>query len=134
MKTTKAVLVAAMAGALISLPVQAEEHQSRADRVEAFKENLDLNPEQTEKVRSILQHQRQQVETLRENADLSREQKLEKGREMVKTTIDEIRPVLTPEQREKLGQVGERFREAVQSRISERQGGAEGAVRTEDQR
>ena len=131
MKTTKAILVAAMAGALIALPVQAVEQQSRGDRIEAFKENLDLNAEQTEKVRSILQDQRQEVDKLRENGGMSREQKLEKAREVAKTTISEIRPVLTPEQREKLGPVADKFREAIQSRVSEHREHGAGSVRTE---
>ena len=131
MKVTRAILYAAMAGALIALPVQAEEQTSRADRIEAFKENLNLTPEQTEKVKAILHNQHQQVETLRENGGLSREQKMEKAREMAKTTVDEIRPILTPEQQGKLAHVGEKFREAIQSRVSERRGGTEGAVKTE---
>jgi Spy/CpxP family protein refolding chaperone len=132
MKATQTILYAAMAGALIASPLQAEEQTTRADRIEAFKENLDLTPEQTEKVQTILQHQRQQVEKVREDSGLTREQKMEKAREVAKTTVDEIRPILTQEQQAKLAAVGEKFREAIQSRVSERRGGTEGsAVKTE---
>lgn len=131
MKATRTILYAAMAGALIALPLQAAEEATRADRIEAFKEQLNLTPEQTEKVKSILHHQRQQAEKVREDTSLSREQKMEKAREMAKTTVDEIRPILNQDQQAKLGAVGEKFREAVQTHVSEHRGGTGGAVKTE---
>lgn len=131
MKVTHAILYAAMAGALVALPMQAAEETSRADRIETLKEELNLTPEQTEKIKTILQHQRQQAEKVREDSALSREQKMEKVREVAKTTVDEIRPILTQEQQTKLAAVGEKFREAFQSHVSERRGATEGAVKTE---
>lgn len=122
------ILVTAVAGVFIASPMQAAEtktgHESHGDRLEKFKEELNLTPEQVDQIRPILRKQREQVETVRENSSLTHEEKLEKCREMIKSTAEEIRPLLKPEQREKLGQAVEKMREAVQARVGARGGEA----------
>lgn len=122
------ILIAAAAGVFIASPMQAAEtttgHESHGERLESFKEELNLTPEQVDQIRPILRKQREQVETVRENSSLTREQKLEKCREMIKSTAEEIRPLLKPEQREKLGQAVDKMREAVQARVGARGGEA----------
>ena len=73
----------------------------RGDRVEMMKEKLSLMPEQVEKIKPILEKDRAKLMALREDATLSREQKGEKMREILKSSMEEIRPILTPEQVEK---------------------------------
>ena len=73
----------------------------RGDRLEMMKEKLSLMPEQVEKIKPILEKDRAKLMALREDATLSREQKGEKMREILKSSMEEIRPILTPEQIEK---------------------------------
>ena len=73
----------------------------RGDRLEMMKEKLSLMPEQVEKIKPILEKDRAKLMALREDATLSREQKGEKMREILKSSMEEIRPILTPEQVEK---------------------------------
>ncbi|RYD82685.1 MAG: hypothetical protein EOP84_09045 [Verrucomicrobiaceae bacterium] len=125
MKTIQ--ILFATAFSVLAMPyVQAEETkampESRSDRLEILKENLTLTPEQIDQIRPILRKQRDQVETLRGDSSLSRAEKLEKGREMIRETAEEIRPLLTPEQRERWGQAAERLRDAVQARVGARDG------------
>ena len=73
----------------------------RGDRLEMMKEKLGLTPEQVEKIKPILEKDREKLMALREDAALSREQKGEKMREILKSSMEAIKPILTPEQVEK---------------------------------
>ena len=73
----------------------------RGDRLEMMKEKLGLTPEQIEKIKPILEKDREKLMALREDAALSREQKGEKMREILKSSMEAIKPILTPEQVEK---------------------------------
>ena len=73
----------------------------RGDRLEMMKEKLSLTPDQIEKIKPLLEKDREKLMAVREDAALSREQKGEKMREILKASMEAIKPILTPEQVEK---------------------------------
>jgi Spy/CpxP family protein refolding chaperone len=114
MKTTKYLLLAAcvLGGLLLSgSPGQAAEKSGKGDRharaaaakdrLQQMAEELNLTPEQKEKVKPILQEEAQKLRALRQDASLSPEQKREKARELRQELVNKLKPILTPEQLEK---------------------------------
>ena len=73
----------------------------RGDRLEMMKEKLGLTPEQVEKIKPILEKDREKLLALRDDTTATREQKGGKMREILKSSMEGIRPILTPEQVEK---------------------------------
>lgn len=86
-----------------------------AERLEMMKEKLGLTPEQVEKIKAAFEKDREKLMALREDTSLSREQKGEKMRELFKSQMESIRPILTPEQVEKW-KAGMEKRRSVQER------------------
>ena len=93
----------------------------RGDRLEMMKEKLGLTPEQVEKIKPILEKDREKLMALREDTALSREQKGEKMREILKSSMEEIKPILTPEQLEKWKAEMEKRKEEMEKRRAERE-------------
>ena len=93
----------------------------RGDRLEMMKEKLGLTPEQIEKIKPILEKDREKLMALREDAALSREQKGEKMREILKSSMEAIKPILTPEQVEKWKAEMEKRKEEMEKRRAERE-------------
>jgi protein CpxP len=111
MKTAKYLIMAAViAGGLLvlGLPGQAaekagkSERRARADaakdRLQQISKELNLTPEQKEKVKPILQAEREKLRGLR---DLAPDQRREKAKEIRKEMGDKLKAILTPEQLEK---------------------------------
>lgn len=73
----------------------------RGDRLEMMKEQLSLTPEQVEKIKPILEKDREKLTALRSDEALTQEQKRAKMQEIIKASAEEIKPILTPEQVEK---------------------------------
>ena len=73
----------------------------QGDRLEMMKEKLSLTAEQIEKIKPLLEKDREKIMALRQDASLSREEKGEKMREILKASMEAIKPILTPEQLEK---------------------------------
>ncbi len=70
----------------------------QGDRLEMMKEKLSLTAEQAEKIKPLLEKDREKIMALRQDASLSREEKGEKMREILKASMEAIKPILTPEQ------------------------------------
>ena len=88
----------------------------RGDRLEMMKEQLGLTPEQVEKIKPILEKDREKIQALRADTTTSREQKGEKMRAIITASMDQIKPILTPEQLEKFKAGMEKRREEMQKR------------------
>ena len=91
----------------------------RGDRLAMMKEQLGLTPEQVEKIKPILEKDREKLQALREDTATSREQKGEKMREIITAEMEQIKPILTPEQVEKWKAAQEKRREEMQKRRAE---------------
>lgn len=109
MKTLKyLVLAAAVAGGLLALNLQAQPTDKaerkggkRPDtqaRLNQMAEQLNLTAEQKEKVKPIMEAEREKMQGLR---DLAPEQRREKMQEIRKDQEAKLKPILTPEQFEK---------------------------------
>lgn len=81
------------------------------ERLKRMSETLNLTDEQKEKIRPILQSEADQLKAMRENTSLSREQRMEKRRQIEQGTRKQIREILTPEQRAKWREGREEARE-----------------------
>jgi len=88
----------------------------RGERLEILKEKLGLTPEQIETIKPILEKDHEKLVALRENAALTREQKGGKMREILKSSLEAIKPILTPEQVGKWKAEMEQRRDGFQER------------------
>ena len=86
------------------------------DRLAMMKEQLGLTPEQVEKIKPILEKDREKIQALRADTTSTREQKGEKMREIITASMEEIKPILTAEQLEKFKAGMEKRREEMQKR------------------
>jgi Spy/CpxP family protein refolding chaperone len=81
--------------------------------VDMMAEKLGLSSDQKAKADDIMQKQRTALEALHNNKDLSPEQRRDKARELMTSTRDQMKALLTPEQQKKAeelrGQVRERW-------------------------
>lgn len=93
----------------------------RGDRLAMMKEQLGLTPEQVEKIKPILEKDREKLQALRADTATTREQKGEKLREIITAEMEQIKPILTPEQVEKWKAVQEKRREEMQKRRAEQE-------------
>lgn len=76
-----------------------------------LKNELALTPEQIAKIRPIVMSTRQQIKALRENTALPQKQRRQQIRQIMASTIQQIRPILTPQQLEKWRQIREQRRQ-----------------------
>ncbi|MGD0585239.1 MAG: hypothetical protein ABSA86_05635 [Oryzomonas sp.] len=63
------------------------------------KEALSLNPEQKKQRQALIDEELGQMKTLREDKSLTREQRLERFKQIREATREKIKEILTPEQR-----------------------------------
>lgn len=94
-------------------------------QLEMLTESLTLTPEQSAKIKPIMERDREKMRELREDKSLSQEDRRAKLGELARTRTEEIRAVLTPEQQEKYKALMEKRREAMEKRRAEREGATE---------
>ena len=96
-------------------------HRRRFDpgeRLQKMKETLGLTDEQTAKIKAIMEKNRGKFAGLK---DLKPEERRAKAREIVKNEMEEIAPILTPEQKAK-------WKEQVQKRRNQQSSGTQSKV------
>jgi Spy/CpxP family protein refolding chaperone len=82
--------------------------EQRADRL---KQELGLTDDQTAKVKAVYEKNADKFKALREDTSLSEEDRRAKFREMMKSTMEDVAAVLTPEQKTKFQEQMQRRRE-----------------------
>lgn len=82
--------------------------EQRADRL---KQELGLSDDQTAKVKAVYEKNQDKFKALREDTALSEEDRRAKFREMMKSTMEEVAAILTPEQKTKFQEQMQRRRE-----------------------
>lgn len=87
--------------------------------IERMTERLDLTPEQKAKVQPIIDQARPQIENIRREA-------MEKTKAIMENAMAQIRPLLTPEQQQKLDEAQNERREGRGGRKGPRKGGKDG--------
>lgn len=108
MKKILTILTIAAASALLAVQGFAADEAKkpgrrgeRGDRLGMMKENLNLTPEQVDKIKPILEADREKMKALREDKNLSQEDRRAKMRDILRESAQQIKPILTPEQQEK---------------------------------
>ena len=84
--------------------------------VKMLREKLGVTDDQLEKMKPIFEQQREKLMGLKDDSALTMEQKREKAREIMMGTMEEIKPILTPEQMAKLKEELEKRRAARQQK------------------
>jgi Spy/CpxP family protein refolding chaperone len=89
--------------------------------MEMLTEALTLTPEQSAKIKPLVERDREKIAALRDDQSLSQEDRRTKMREISRSRMEEIRAILTPEQQEKFKSVMEKRRAEWEKRQAERE-------------
>lgn len=81
----------------------------RGDRFKMFAEKLGLTEEQQTKVKPIFAEEVKALKALWDDQSLDRAVRREKAAEIMKKTMEQIKPMLTPEQLKKLDEMKDEF-------------------------
>jgi periplasmic protein CpxP/Spy len=92
-------------------PKMAPRQPSVDERIDRMSKELNLTPEQKDKIRPLFEEQDKQMRELRSNTSLTPEQKRDKARTMMMETHDKVAAILTPEQKEKMKEHMEQMRQ-----------------------
>lgn len=86
-------------------PTEQREHHGRAggmrDNIKRMTKELNLTADQQTQIEAISQQTREAMKALRNDSSLSEDQRKAKGRDLMKSSEDQIRDLLTPEQKAK---------------------------------
>lgn len=70
-------------------------------RLQRMTQQLNLTPDQQEKIKPILENESTQMQGLREDTSLSQEDRMAKMKQIRENTSSQINPILTPDQQTK---------------------------------
>jgi len=87
------------------LTAVAQDQSSAQAKLQQLSAQLNLTPDQKEKLKPILQDEAQQMQTVRDDTSLTKQQKWSKSREIQQSFQPKVNAVLTPEQQDKLKQM-----------------------------
>ena len=91
--------------------------QTKAAKLEAISQQLNLTPEQKAKVLPILREEAPKVQAIKNDNSLSKIQKVQKLRAIHQQTDPQMKAILSPEQYQKLQAIRQQtIREAMQTR------------------
>jgi Spy/CpxP family protein refolding chaperone len=89
-------------------------------RLDHLTKVLNLNSDQQQKIKPVLEQEQQQMQTLHQDTSMTRPDRMTKARQIRQSTDDQIKSVLTPDQQTKFTQMRERQMERMEQH---RQGG-----------
>lgn len=121
MKVLQFLLLFICVGAVAQAQTPPDSSKGRMNRRDIYQE-LNLTKDQQEKVKVIMDKQREEMETLR-NGSLSREEQRSKMMDIRKKYNEQIDVLLTPEQKEKLAKLRKEQQEEMQKRRNGQGGG-----------
>ena len=78
---------------------------ARRDRANSVVDELNLTTDQKAKVKPIFQDEAQKLKALRQDTNLSKQDKMAKLKSIHEETDAKLKPILTPEQSEKLSKI-----------------------------
>ena len=79
--------------------------------LERLSKALDLTEDQKAKIKPIIEERRQKMQALRDDTSLSKEQRMEQVKEIFKSSNEQIKALLTPDQQQKFEQLMQEMRE-----------------------
>lgn len=92
-------------------------------RLDHLTKALNLNSDQQQKIKPMLEQEQQQMQTLHQDTSMTRPDRMNKARQIRQSTDDQIKSLLTSDQQTKFTEMRERQRERMEQR---RQGGGMG--------
>jgi len=95
----------------------------RGGRGNNFLQSLNLSQDQRQKMRPIMQEQRQQMRQVFQDQSLSRQQRMEKMRQIRENTNSRIRALLNPDQQKTFDAHEQQMKERMQQRMQQRRNG-----------
>ena len=84
--------------------------QSPQERLDAMTKALNLTDDQKAKIKPILENETKQMQDMRANTEMSREDRMTKRRDIMTKTNDDIKAVLTDEQKKKFDEMNSQRR------------------------
>jgi len=119
MKNHTHLIISALSIAMLALlaPTSFAQKGGAMSKVQAIAQQLNLTPQQKEKILPILAAEAPKVNAIKNDNSLSRVQKMEQVRAIHQQTDPQMKSILTPEQYEKLKQIRlQAVKDAVQGR------------------
>ena len=119
MKNHGHLVIAALSVAMFALltPPSFAQKTDAMSKAQAIAQQLNLTPQQKEKILPILVDEAPKVNAIKNDNSLSRAQKMEQVRAIHQQTDPQMKSILTPEQYEKLKQIRlQAVKDAVQGR------------------
>ena len=121
-----AVLFAAPVSAAAAEPTE-EQRQAAELKIEELKKRLNLTPEQEQRLAPLVQERNAKLKALRERSgnDTSRRARkamLKEARGIQENFVEQVEPILTPEQLKEWGAIRAEMRETARERLRERKG------------
>jgi len=113
-------MVASVLGAMVMQAQQRRRAFSPERAAERLAERLNLTEEQKSTVQSYFEDQRSQMQVLRNDDALTRQQRMERAREIQRQTRDKVRSILTVEQQQRAEELRNEARQQFQERRQER--------------
>lgn len=83
----------------------ATEHHEHGGRGERLFKELNLTDDQKEKIKPIMKDRRDKMQALKEDSSITQDQKKEKAKEIMHSTNEQIKAILTPDQQKKFEQL-----------------------------
>jgi periplasmic protein CpxP/Spy len=120
MKNYIRLIAVALCIGMFTLLASASYAQTKAAKLEAISQQLNLSPQQKAKVLPILADEAPKIEAIKNDTSLSKIQKMQKLRAIHQQTDPQMKAILSPEQYEKLKAIRE---QAIQEAIQKRRGG-----------
>ena len=119
MKNHTHLVISALSIAMLALlaPTSFAQKGSAMSKAQAIAQQLNLTPQQKEKILPILAAEAPKVNAIKNDNSLSKVQKMEQVRAIHQQTDPQMKSILTPEQYEKLKQIRlQAVKDAVQGR------------------
>ena len=98
-------IAAALCFVMFVLPAPTSSAQNKAAKVQAIAQQLDLTPQQKQKVLPILADEAPKVEAIKNDNSLSKIQKVQQLRAIHQQTDPQIKAILSQEQYQKLQEI-----------------------------
>lgn len=118
MKKSTYLVISVLSVAMFALLAPSSFAQNAAAKVQAVAQQLDLTPQQKEKILPILADELPKVHALKNDNSLTKIQKIQKLRAIHQQTDPQMKAILTPEQYQKLqGIRRQEIREATEGHM-----------------
>ena len=118
MKNYIRLIAAALCIGMVVLPAPTSSAQSKAAKLQAISQQLNLTPQQKAKILPILADEGPKVQAIKNSNSLSTVQKIQQIKAIHRQTDPQMKAILSPEQYQKLQAIRQQtIREATQGRF-----------------